>query len=182
MTIGLEPSALAQGSASLSILQPMGVPVEISNDGVASASLSLYPAQPAGIALDASGYPVSSTQAPFDLDMDLTVGSVLTGLIYVNNGSSELVLGMSPQALVWLQDPSLLFSPASATEWTGFVRSDALGNGLLFFTGEWRYVRVVPEPGTAVLMLLAFAGMAGVRAVHTRNTKRRSGPQPLLRG
>lgn len=182
MFIGLEPNALSTGSASLSIQQSVGAPVEIQNDGVASASLALYPGVPRPIALDGSGYPVNNEFSYFDLEMLLSVGSRLTGLVYVNDGSSELALAMSPGALAGLEDPALLLPTTSATEWTGFVRSDALNTGRLFFTGEWRFVRVVPEPGTLALLLAACVGLALVRRTQAKNRRGCRSLQPLQVG
>ena len=169
MTITLEQTALSGGTANLTI-QQVGQysPVSIANDGVSAVSLALYPSPPTSIALDESVYSLNGGFFYFDLAMQLAVETTLSGLIRVNDGSSEIGFATSPGSLGWLLDTQLLLPTSTPTEWTGFVRSDALSSDLLLFTGEWRLARTVPEPDTLALMLLACIGWSVVAARRSR--------------
>lgn len=171
MTLTLEPSALDTGEASLTV-QQLGLyePAAISNSGVAALSLALYPTPPTPIALDGAAYEAGAGFFYFSLVLQLLLESDLTGLIHINDGSSEIGFATDKSLLSWLIDPALLLPTSPVSQWTGFVRSDALGSDLLFFTGAWQAVHAVPEPGTAALLLLALLtlAMAGARHRHRR--------------
>lgn len=160
MSVTLEQIALSNGTASLSI-QQNGIysPANIVNDGIASLALALYPLPPTSIALSEAAYLVNGGFYYFNLGMQVNVGTKLTGLIHINDGNSEIGFGMNPSSLANLIDPTLLLPTIASSDWTGFIRSDALVSDVLFFTGEWRFAGVVSEPETIYLMLFAVAGM-----------------------
>lgn len=167
MRIGLEPVALAEGQAELRIFSDwLEGPQEFLNDGFSSIALALYPSSVRAISLDIHDYfPTYPFFYRFDLQVQLAVDQFLTGSLYANDAESELVLGSAKSfsddlAESWLQP--LLLDPENANEWTGFIRSDVLGTKILPFTGEWKFVGVVPEPGTLALLLAALAATAGV--------------------
>lgn len=167
MGIGLEPAALAEGQAALRIFSEWEEGArEFLNDGFSSIALALHPSSVRAISLDINDYPPTYPYFHrFDLQVQLAVDRFLKGSIYVNDAESELVMGSAKSfsddlAQSWLQP--LLLDPENENEWTGFIRSDALNTQILPFTGEWKFVGVVPEPGTLVLVLAALAGAAGV--------------------
>ncbi|ART54803.1 hypothetical protein CBP36_12170 [Acidovorax carolinensis] len=179
MTIGLDPVALAEGQAALRINSD-GVNGlrEFINDGFSSIALALYSSPARAISLDVNDYtPILVPTFPFaigrnlDLQVNLAVDRFLKGSLYVNDTSSEIVMGTLKNfaaSRVW--PPTVqLFDPASENEWTGFIRSDALNSYILPFTGEWKFVGVVPEPGTLALLFAAMAATAWVlrRRVHS---------------
>jgi len=172
MTIGVELAAVESGSASLSI-QHQGAysPTTLMNDGIASFRPNLYWATQT-VSLDPAAYFLSWY---FRTELSLSVAQYLSGGIYVNDGSSELVMSTSRDALsAYLGDLSLLYEPIDPWQWTGFVRSDALGSYILPFTGQWRFVGAVPEPGTLALLLSAALSLAWVS--HRRRAKAQSRP------
>ncbi len=160
MSIGLASSTLLDGQADLLI--QTGVfqgPQPVLNGGIASIDLAFYPGPVRTVALDPAAYPAFGPS--FDLRVDLEVSEFLQGTLYANDTASEIVMGTSKAfAASWLGplvSPDELFDPLNAYEWTGFIRSDALASNLLLFTGEWRRVGEVPEPGTLALLLAAMA-------------------------
>jgi len=170
MTIGVELTAVESGSASLSI-DHYGAysPATVVNDGIASFRPNLYWATQT-VSLDPAAYFLSWY---FRTELSLSVAQYLSGGIYVNDGSSELVMSTSRSALsAYLGDISKLYEP-DPLEWTGFVRSDALGSFILPFTGQWRFVGAVPEPGTWALLLSAALALAWVARRQAKGLGRR---------
>lgn len=159
MTLGLTSTAVAEGGAGLTIRSDFfdGL-AEFSNSGFSSLSLALFPGAVSTVSLDPNSY--SSGGPGLTLQFNLTVNSPLAGSLYVNDTSSEIVMGTSKDfAVAWLGNQlgsGDLFDPASG-EWTGFIRSDALASFILPFRGEWRFIAEVPEPGTSSLVLVALA-------------------------
>lgn len=170
MTLGLELNAVESGSASLSIDHDGAYsPATVVNDGIASFRPNLYWATQT-VSLDPAAYFLSWY---FRTELSLSVAQYLSGGIYVNDGSSELVMSTSRSALSsYLGDISQLYEP-DPLEWTGFVRSDALGSFILPFTGQWRFVGAVPEPGTWALLLSAALALAWVGRRQARGQGRR---------
>lgn len=170
MTIGVELAAVQSGSASLSI-DHYGAysPTTLVNDGISSFRPNLYWATQT-VSLDPAAYFLSWY---FRTELSLSVAQYLSGGIYVNDGSSELVMSTSRSALsAYLGDISKLYEP-DPLEWTGFVRSDALGSFILPFTGQWRFVGAVPEPGTWALLLSAALALAWVARRQAKGQGRR---------
>lgn len=170
MTIGVELTAVESGSASLSI-DHYGAysPTTLVNDGISSFRPNLYWATQT-VSLDPAAYFLSWY---FRTELSLSVAQYLSGGIYVNDGSSELVMSTSRSALsAYLGDISKLYEP-DPLEWTGFVRSDALGSFILPFTGQWRFVGAVPEPGTWALLLSAALALAWVARRQAKGQGRR---------
>lgn len=170
MTIGVELAAVQSGSASLSI-DHYGAysPTTLVNDGISSFRPHLYWATQT-VSLDPAAYFLSWY---FRTELSLSVAQYLSGGIYVNDGSSELVMSTSRSALsAYLGDISKLYEP-DPLEWTGFVRSDALGSFILPFTGQWRFVGAVPEPGTWALLLSAALALAWVARRQAKGQGRR---------
>ena len=170
MTIGVELAAVQSGSASLSI-DHYGAysPTTLVNDGISSFRPNLYWATQT-VSLDPAAYFLSWY---FRTELSLSVAQYLSGGIYVNDGSSELVMSTSRSALsAYLGDISKLYEP-DPLEWTGFVRSDALGSFILPFTGQWRFVGAVPEPGTWALLLSAALALAWVARRQAKGLGRR---------
>lgn len=160
MTLGVELTAVESGSASLSI-DHYGAysPTTLVNGGIASFRPNLYWATQT-VSLDPAAYFLSWY---FRTELALSVSQYLSGGIYVNDGSSELVMSTDRQSLsAYLGDISKLYEPIDPWQWTGFVRSDALGSFILPFTGQWRFVGAVPEPGTWALLLSAALALACV--------------------
>lgn len=170
MTIGVELTAVESGSASLSIDHDGAYsPATVVNDGIASFRPNLYWATQT-VSLDPAAYFLSWY---FRTELSLSVAQYLSGGIYVNDGSSELVMSTSRSALsAYLGDISKLYEP-DPLEWTGFVRSDALGSFILPFTGQWRFVGAVPEPGTWALLLSAALALAWVARRQAKGQGRR---------
>jgi len=81
------------------------------------------------------------------IDVVFEVSRYLTGKLYINNTHNELFMETHDSNL-----------------WTGFIRSDWLGesSSILEFTGEWKFTRVVPEPGTLLLLLSAALAAAAI--------------------
>lgn len=160
MSIGLEVLGLQDGKASLSITHDGAYgPTTLVNDGIASFKRTFY-ASASPLSLNPDDY-FSSWY--FRAELALSVAQYLSGGIYVNDGSSELVMSTSRSALsAYLGDISKLYEPIDPWQWTGFVRSDALGSFILPFTGQWRFVGAVPEPGTWALLLSAALALAWV--------------------
>ncbi len=142
MTIGLSPSALASGSANLSIFNS-GVPFSIvEGEGINSAVLALFIQGP--YEMPNIGETLSSQVGYLVADMNLQVGQYLSGSIRLIDTLSDIFMysgGSSPY------------------EWTGEARSDA-GSPEISYTGYWQFSRVVPEPGTLALLAAAFSGVA----------------------
>lgn len=160
MAIGVQEQAVQGGAASLSILhQGAYSGTTLLNNGIASFSPRLYLGTQT-VSLDPATYFLS---AYFRTELALVVAQSLSGGIYVNDGGTELVMATSRDALsAYLSDLSLLYEPIDPWQWTGFVRSDALGSYILPFTGHWRFVGAVPEPGTLALLLSAALALAWV--------------------
>ena len=81
------------------------------------------------------------------LDASFGISRYLTGKLYINNTQDEVFMETHDSNL-----------------WTGFIRSDGLGesSSILEFTGEWKFTRVVPEPGTLLLLLSAALAAAAI--------------------
>lgn len=167
MTIGLTPRALADGQAGLRIRSyPRDGASEFVNDEFSSISLALFPGYVRPVTLEVDDY--LSNFVNLDLRVSLEVGRFLQGALYVNDTSSEIVMSTIKAFAVGLAGPEsrqdAIYNPANEYEWTGFIRSDAISSAILPFTGVWRFVGVVPEPGTLLLLLPAVAAMGGVFA------------------
>ncbi|MDD2713297.1 MAG: PEP-CTERM sorting domain-containing protein [Simplicispira sp.] len=165
MTIGLAPAALAEGQAELRIFNWANEELtEFYNNGFMSINLNSYKGIDT-IYLDINKYkPGIYPPDTLNVQVHLEVDRFLKGSIYLNDSNSEVIMGTSKGfpaywAEAW-QLPALL-DPASMNEWTGLIRSDAL-EYVVPFTGEWKFVGVVPEPGTLALLLSAMAATAWV--------------------
>lgn len=174
MTIGLTPDALVDGQAGLRIRSyPRDGAREFVNDEFSSISLALFPGFVRSVSLEVDDY--LSNFMNLDLRVNLEVGRFLRGSLYVNDTSSEIVMSTIKAYTVGLAGPEsrqdAIYNPGNENEWTGFIRSDALSSGILPFTGVWRFVGVVPEPGTLLLLLTAAAAMGGVAARRERSAK-----------
>lgn len=171
MYVVLDGSVFPDGTAWLRLFQNGPTPVAIQNEGVAAIALARFPGDPVPIALDASAYPVNDPSRYWDLDVQFAVGDRLAGQLYINDGSSELSMAMGPEGVWYSSDPARLFNPASASEWTGFVRSDALNTEQIFFTGEWRFSRTVPEPSSGGLLLVAAVSLLWLQCRQRRGKR-----------
>lgn len=140
MYIGLSPSALSNGSATLKIQnEGPGSSVPTVNIGVEQMSIYLYLYGPNTIVLpDGAEMPLPGGRLVKTLSV--AVGQYLTGAIKVNNTASDITMSTLP----------------GETEWHGRYNSDAL-NQNISFTGNWLFSRVVPEPGTLALLMVALA-------------------------
>jgi PEP-CTERM motif len=145
MYIGLAPSALSNGSATLNYSFFGGFGPATVNTGVKLMGIYLY-----NTGSYTRVHPDGFVISPYDqanhllTEISLTVGQYLTGSLYVNNSESDIEMS----------------SPLGGTEWQGRFRSDALGGTTIFFSGNWRFSGVVPEPGTLALLMSALAGVA----------------------
>ena len=83
----------------------------------------------------------------FQLSAAFEISRYLTGKLYLNNSFDEVFMETQGSNL-----------------WVGFIRSDELGesSSILEFTGEWKLTRVVPEPGTLLLLLGAAMAAAAI--------------------
>lgn len=178
MTIGLTPDALADGQANLRIRSyPYYGASEFVKEGFSSISLALYPGDARAVSLEISDYQSIFTDPntqvrDLDLQVSLDVSRFLQGSLYVNDTSSEIVMSTVKDFAVNRAGSQVkqdaIFDPSSENEWTGFIRSDALSSFILPFTGEWRFVGVVPEPGTLALLLAAIVAAAWVTRYRSR--------------
>lgn len=176
MTIGLTPDALVEGQAGLRIRSyPREGASEFLNDEFSSIALAFYPGYVRPVSLEVDEY--LSNFMNLDLQVSLEVGRFLQGALYVNDTSSEIVMSTIKAFTVGRAGPEsrqdAIYNPANENEWTGFIRSDAISSAILPFTGVWRFVGVVPEPGTLLLLLTAFAAMGGVAARRVRSAQSR---------
>jgi hypothetical protein len=80
----------------------------------------------------------------FALDASFGVSQYLSGEFSVNNDFHDFSMRTSGSSL-----------------WSGLIRSDELFERSFEFTGEWNFVRVVPEPNT-LLLLFGAAVAAGI--------------------
>lgn len=151
LTIGLNIDAFPNGQASL-LVQTISPSAIIANQGVSYLNLSRW--NPLGfseVPLDPSVYPYDAYVYPFVLGATFDVSSYLTGEFSVRGWESEFFM-----------------SSSGSRTWSGSLNSDALPIRL-DFTGEWRFVRAVPEPSTLVLLFGAALAVAGMgRKGHAR--------------
>jgi hypothetical protein len=88
-------------------------------------------------------------------DISFEVSRFLTGKLYINNIFNELFMETQGSNL-----------------WVGFIRSDWLGesSSILEFTGEWKFTRVVSEPGTLLLLLSAALAAVAINRKQLRQS------------
>jgi len=144
MTIGLSIDAVLDQQASLSI-NGLGTFGNITNQGIESFNPTRWNAGDGELNLNESaltGFPRS-----FVLNSFFNVSRYLTGQLYINDTSDEVFMSTSGSNL-----------------WSGFIRSDQLGlsTSILNFTGEWKFIRAVPEPSTLALLICAALVMAAI--------------------
>ena len=143
MKIELYPSALTNGSASLSIYKFFREGGSYSNSGIASATMALY-AQ--GVYSVPLMLPVVGEPGFLQVRMDLDVGQYLTGSILIIDDFSDIKM----------------YTQAGSTpyEWYGVSRSDKGSTQVISYSGVWQFSGVVPEPGTLALLMAGLAGAA----------------------
>ena len=175
LTIGLDAASVSGGTASLSIKsEPFGLGPWV-NNGFVSLRLGDYASPGTGGSqpLDPSAYFSEETGGrKFQLDAELSVAEWLSGSLYTNNDTSELVMSTDKAFVLGrANDPYSLavFDTSGPREWTGFSRSDEHITSIYVFSGEWRLVEEVPEPGTFALLVAALAGV--LVAVKRRTTR-----------
>ena len=151
LTIGLNIDAFPNGQASL-LVETISPSAIIANQGVSYLNLSRW--NPLGfseVPLDPSVYPYDAYVYSVVLDATFDVSSYLTGEFSVRGWESEFFM-----------------SSSGSRTWSGSLNSDALPIRL-DFTGEWRFIRAVPEPSTLVLLFGAALAVAGMgRKGHAR--------------
>lgn len=142
MTIGLSPSALVNGRASLTVNNTDRTPTSVLGEGIDSAVLALFIQGP--YEMPNIGETLTRQDGFLVADMNLLVGQYLSGSIRLNDEFSDIFMSTSG---------------SNPYEWTGDARSD-LGSPQISYTGYWQFSRVVPEPGTLALLAAAFSGAA----------------------
>lgn len=142
MTIGLSPTALANGKASLSVSNTERTPTSVLGEGIDSAVLALF--LPGPIEMPSIGETLTRQDGFLIADMNLLVGQYLSGSISVNDSGSDIFMSSSG---------------STPFEWKGVARSD-FQSPQISYTGYWQFSRVVPEPGTLALLAAAFSGVA----------------------
>lgn len=154
MTVGVSADAFSGGQASL-LINDLGTYGNIANDGIASFNPTRWNMGGGELNLDESA--LTGPPVWYKLNAFFSVSRYLTGKIYINDTLDELYM-----------------STTDSTLWSGFIRSDELGltSSVLNFTGEWRLIWAVPEPGTLGLWLCAALVAAAV------GQKRRRDRQP----
>lgn len=155
MTIGLSPSALANGEASLSVYKTDRTATTVLGEGIDSALLALFYQGP--YKMPSIGETLTSQNGYLVAYMNLLVGQYLSGSMSVNDSGSDIFMSTSG---------------STPFEWIGQARSD-FGSPQISYTGYWQFSRVVPEPGTLALLATAFSGVALV-SMRRRRTMNRS--------
>lgn len=146
LKVGLNAQAMASRSASL-LIDGLGISGSITNQGFHSFDPARWNSERGWLDLSENAL-TGPPESHYSLDATFYLSPYLTGSLYINNSRDELIM-----------------SASGSRAWTGFIRSDELGmsSSVLDFTGEWKFLGIIPEPGTVLLLMGAALAAAAMR-------------------
>jgi len=146
LKVGLHVDAIFDQSASL-LINGLGESGSITNQGFNSFDPARWNTHRGALHLGKDAL-TGPPDIDYWLDTTFHVSRYLTGSLYINNSRDEVFMSTSGSNL-----------------WSGFIRSDELGesSSVLDFTGEWKFIRVIPEPSIVLLFIGAALAATAMR-------------------